>query len=76
MSGIVTVLQESPTTEQPVTEQPVTKNAAACCTVVTHCHISKQHISKVSIVISLAIKRNIMQDFLAVRPQDGINSTV
>jgi hypothetical protein len=71
MSGIVAVLQESPTTEH-----AVTKNAAACCTVVTHCHNSKQLVSKVSIVISLANKRNIMQDFLAVWPQDGINSTV
>jgi hypothetical protein len=55
MSGVLTVLRESSTTEHAFTQI-----AAVCCTVVTHCHNSTQHTVKVARVNSLANKCNIM----------------
>jgi hypothetical protein len=58
MSGVLTVLRETP-----LTVHAVTNDVAVCCTVVTQCNNSTQHVLKVARMISPANKCNIMPDF-------------
>jgi hypothetical protein len=71
VSASWTVLQENSRTEH-----AVTNNVTLCYISITRCHNTTQHVLKVARTISLANKCNIMWGFLAVWPQDGINSTV